>query len=319
MNRIALAAVALATVTMLGAGAASAETLRVALVLPGSVTDGTFNAAALKGIEAAKKKYDIDVSVRENVDFSQITEVLTGYARDGYDVVIGHGFQFAEPVLEIHADYPETWFILNTAQVAAAPNVASFDNRWGDAGYIAGAVAALVSKTGTIGHIGGIPVPPIEDYNAGFARGARRVNPDIDVLSAYVGSFSDVAKGAEITTSLIEQGADVVTSTGNENVVGTIQAAERGKVMAIGTAFDAYELAPDVIVTTALINMDVNIDKAIGQVIDGTITPEVHLLGLPEGGIGLAPFRGRFAQMITAEDQAVVDAVMADVMAGKTE
>jgi basic membrane protein A len=298
---------------------ASAETLRVALVLPGPISDGTFNSAAFKGIEAAKAKYDIEVSVRENTDIAQISEALTAYARDGYDVVIGHGFQFAEPVLEIHADYPDTWFIVNTAQVSAEPNVASFDNRWGDAGYIAGAVAGLMTQTGTVGHIGGIPVPVIEDYNAGFAKGAARVKPDIKVLSAYVGSFSDVAKGAEITTSLIEQGADVVTSTGNENVVGTIQAAGQAGVMAIGTAFDSYAMAPDTIVTTALINMDVNIDRAIGQVIDGSIKPQAYVLGLNEGGIGLAPFQGKFTAMIDADKQAVIDSVLADVAAGKIQ
>jgi basic membrane protein A and related proteins len=296
--------------------AAAADTLRVALVLPGSITDGTFNSAAHQGILAAQEKYDIEVSVRENTDFAQITEVVTSYARDGYDVVIGHGFQFAEPILEIHADYPDTWFIVNTAQVSAEPNVASFDNRWGDAGYIAGAVAALVTETGVIGHIGGIPVPVIEDYNEGFAAGAARINPEVRVLSAYVGSFSDIARGAEITTSLIEQGADVVTSTGNENVVGTIQAAGQAGIMAIGTAFDSYEMAPETIVTTALINMDVNIDRAIEEVVEGKIEPRVTVLGLEEGGIGLAPFRGRFADMITAEKQAEIDAVREDVRAG---
>jgi basic membrane protein A and related proteins len=298
--------------------AAQAETLRVALVLPGPISDGTFNSAAHKGIEAAKAKYGIEVSIRENTDFAQITEALTAYAREGYDVIIGHGFQFAEPVLEIHAEYPDTWFIVNTAQVSAAPNVASFDNRWGDAGYIAGAVAGLVTQKGTVGHIGGIPVPVIEDYNAGFARGAARVKPDIKVLSAYVGSFSDIAKGAEITTSLIEQGADVVTSTGNENVVGTIQAATQAGVMAIGTAFDSYAFAPDTIVTTALINMDVNIDMAIGKVIDKSIQPQAYVLGLNDGGIGLAPFRGKFEAMMGADKRAVIDAVLADVAAGKT-
>lgn len=312
-----LSAIFLALPVALAPVAGLAETLRVALVLPGSITDGTFNSAAYNGIQAAEEKYDIEVSIRENTDFAQITEALTGYARDGFDVVIGHGFQFAEPVMEIHADYPDTWFIVNTAQVAAEPNVASFDNEWGNAGYIAGAVAALVSETGTVGHIGGIPVPVIEDYNAGFAEGARRVNPDIEVLSAYVGSFSDIAKGAEITTSLIEQGADVVTSTGNENVIGTIQAASQAGVMAIGTAFDSYEAAPDTIVTTALINMGVNLDQAIGQVIDGTIAPRSYVLGLEEDGIGLAPFRGRFAEMISAEDQAVIDEVIADLRAGR--
>jgi basic membrane protein A len=296
--------------------AAAADTLRVALVLPGSITDGTFNSAAHRGILAAQENYDIDVSIRENTDFAQITEVLTSYARDGFDVIIGHGFQFAEPVLEIHADYPDTWFIVNTAQVEAAPNVASFDNRWGDAGYIAGAVAALVTESGVIGHIGGIPVPVIEDYNAGFAAGAARINPEVRVLSAYVGSFSDIARGAEITTSLIEQGADVVTSTGNENVVGTIQAAGQAGVMAIGTAFDAYEMAPETLVTTALINMGVNIDRAIGEVVAGTIEPRITVLGLEEDGIGLAPFRGRFADMITPEIQAQIDAVLEDVRSG---
>jgi basic membrane protein A and related proteins len=76
-----------------------ADTLHVALVLPGSVTEGTFNSAANTGIQTAKEKYDIDVSVRENTDFAEILEVVRSYARDGYDVVIGHGFQFAEPVL----------------------------------------------------------------------------------------------------------------------------------------------------------------------------------------------------------------------------
>lgn len=316
-----LGAAALLTAIPLGLAppGAAADTLRVALVLPGSITDGTFNSAAHQGILAAQQKYDIAVSIRENTDFAQITEVLLAYAREGYDVVIGHGFQFAEPVLEIHAGFPGTWFIVNTAIVAAEPNVASFDNRWGDAGYIAGAVAALVSEKGVIGHIGGIPVPVIEDYNAGFARGARRMNPDVRVLSAYVGSFSDIARGAEITTSLIEQGADVVTSTGNENVVGTIQAAAQAGVMAIGTAFDSYAFAPETIVTTALINMHVNIDLAIGSIIDGTIRPESYVLGLDEDGIGLAPFRGRFETILSADERARIDGLIADIRAGRVD
>jgi basic membrane protein A len=315
--RLHAAAIFLALPLGLAPLAAAAETLKVALVLPGSITDGTFNSAAHKGILAAQEKYDIEVSIRENTGNAEISEALIAFARDGYDIVIGHGFQFAEPVLEIHAEYPDTWFIVNTANVAAEPNVASFDNRWGDAGYIAGAVAALVSDKGVIGHIGGIPVPVIEAYNAGFERGAKRMNADVTVLSAYVGSFSDIARGAEITTSLIEQGADVVTSTGNENVVGTIQAAAQAGVMAIGTAFDSYEFAPDTIVTTALINMDVNIDLAVGRVIDGSIKPEAYVLGLNENGIGLAPFRGKFETTLSAEERASIDALIEDIRAGR--
>ncbi len=295
---------------------AMAASKKIALVLPGPVTDGTFNSAANKGIEAAKAKYDIDVVVRENTDFAQIEDVLRSYAEEGYDMVIGHGFQFGEPVMNIHAEYPDTFFVVNTAQVSAEPNVASFDNRWGDAGYIAGAVAALHSETGTIGHIGAIPVPVIEDYNEGFARGAKMMKPEINVLSAYVGSFSDIARGAEITTSLIEQGADVVTSTGNENVVGTIQAAQKAGVHAIGTAFDSQAMAPETIITTALINMDVNIDLAVGRLMDGTLEPKSYVLGLQENGIGLAPFR-EFEKDFTAEELAKIKQLVEDIRDGK--
>ena len=150
--------------------------------------------------------------------------------------------------------------MINTAKVAEAPNLASFDNRWGDIGYVAGALAGVLTKTGTIGGIGGIPVPVILEYNEGLERGAKRTRPDVKMLTAVVGSFSDVAKGKEVTLALIEKGADVVSPTGNESVIGTLEAAKEKGVLMIGTAFDSASFAPDTIVATALVNFDVNID-----------------------------------------------------------
>lgn len=291
--------------------------LKVALVLPGPITDGTFNSAANKGIEAAKKRFpNIQVSVRENTAMAQTDEALRSYARDGYHVVIGHGFQFAEPAQKIHKQFPKTWFIVNTAKAAAAPNLASFDNRWGDAGYVGGAVAAMVSKSGTIGHIGGVPVPAVQEYNEGFERGAKRINPGIKMLSAYVGSFTDIAKGKEITISLIERGADVVTATGNESVIGTLEAAKEKKVLMVGTAFDSAKFAPDTIVTTALVNFDVNLEMAIARVLDGSIQPRNYLLGFNDNGVGLAGF-GKFENQISAENKAKIRQLIADIKAGK--
>src|SRR4051794_32008152 len=117
-----------------GLAFAQTKELKVALVLPGSVTDGTYNSAADKGMKEAQKKYpQLKVSVRENTGFADSEEALLAYARDGYDIVIGHGFQFAEPAMKIHKQFPKTWFIVNTAKAAEAPNLAATDNRWGDA------------------------------------------------------------------------------------------------------------------------------------------------------------------------------------------
>ncbi|MDB5409608.1 MAG: family transporter substrate-binding protein [Rhodospirillales bacterium] len=309
--------VLLALFLLPGLAFAQTKELKVALVLPGSVTDGTYNSAADKGMKEAQKKYpQLKVSVRENTGFADSEEALLAYARDGYDVVIGHGFQFAEPAMKIHKQFPKTWFIVNTAKAADAPNLAATDNRWGDAGYIGGAVAASVSKTGIIGHIGGIPVPVIQEYNEGFERGAKHINPNIKMLSAYVGSFSDIAKGKEITISLIEQGADVVTSTGNENVVGTLEAAKEKKVMMIGTAFDSAEFAPDTVVTTMLVNFDVNLELVLGKIIDSTIEPKTYLLGLNENGIGVAPYR-KFEDKISPENKAKIAQIIDDIKNGK--
>ena len=308
---------------MAGASRSSAQVdphrpLKVALVLPGPVSDGTFNSAAAKGIKAAQEKYpNITVSIRENTGMAQSEAALFEYASNGYDVVIGHGFQFAEAAKKVHNQFPKTWFIVNTAKISEAPNLASFDNRWGDIGYVAGAIAGVMTKSGTIGAVGGIPVPVIQEYNEGFERGAKRTRPDVKVLSAYVGSFSDVAKGKEITLALIEKGADVVTATGNESVIGTLEAAKEKGVLMIGTAFDSASFAPDTVVTTALVNFDVNIDLAIGKILDGSIKPETYVLGFNENGIGLAGY-GKFDGKISAADKAKIQAIVDEVKAGKT-
>jgi basic membrane protein A and related proteins len=292
--------------------------LKVALILPGPVSDGTFNSAAVKGIKAAQAKYpNVTVSIRENTGMAQSEAALFEYASNGYDVVIGHGFQFAEAAKKIHNQFPKTWFIINTAKISEAPNLASFDNRWGDIGYVAGAIAGLMTKSGTIGAVGGIPVPVIQEYNEGFERGAKRTRPDVKTLTAFVGSFSDVAKGKEITLALIEKGADVVTATGNESVIGTLEAAKEKGVLMIGTAFDSSSFAPDTIVTTALVNFDVNIDLAIGKILDDTIKPETYVLGFNENGIGLASY-GKFDSKISAADKAKIQAIVDEVKAGKT-
>jgi len=292
--------------------------LKVALVLPGPVSDGTYNSAAAKGIKEAQAKYpNITVSIRENTGMAQSEAALFEYASNGYDVVIGHGFQFAEGAKKIHNQFPKTWFIITTAKVSEAPNLASFDNRWGDVGYVAGAIAGIMTKTGTIGVVGAIPVPVIQEYSEGFERGAKRTRPNSNTLSAYVGSFSDVAKAKEITLALIEKGADVVTATGNESVIGTMEAAKDKGVLMIGTAFDSASFAPDTVVTTALVNYDVNIDLAIGKVLDATIKPETYVLGFNENGIGLAGY-GKFDDKISAADKAKIQAIVDEIKAGKT-
>ena len=291
--------------------------LKVALLLPGTITDGTFCSAADKGMKAAEKKFpNIKVTMQENISFAQSEESMRAYARDGYDVVIGHGFQFAEPAAKLYKEFPKVQFIVNTAKWPARPISRRSTIVGATRAITAGYIAAMVTKTGIIGHAGGIPVPVIQEYNEGFERGAKRFNPerqDAVRLRRLVQRHRQ-RQGSDAQPD--RAGADVVTATGNESVIGTLEAAKEKKVLMIGTAFDSASFAPDTIVTTALVNFDVNLEMAISKILDGTIEPKNYLLGLNENGIGLAGY-GKFDNAISPENKAKVQALLADIKAGK--
>lgn len=312
-----LLSLSVAAVVSATASAQQTRPLKVAVVLPGSAADGTFNAAAVKAANNAKEKHpNLTVSVRENTAAAQTEQAINDYVHDGYDVIVGYGFEFGEIAAKVHAQSPKVWFVVNTANVEGAPNLASFDNRWVDAGYVGGAVAATVTKSGTIGTVGAIPVPAIQQYNEGFLKGAKLIKPDVKMLSAYVGSWNDVAKAKEITLGLIEQGADVVTATGNESVIGTVQAAKQKQVMMIGTFFDAAAFAPDTIVTTVVVNFDVPLEMAINKILDGTLEPKNYVLGFKEDALDLADFRA-FDQKISSDQKQRIKQLIADIKADK--
>jgi basic membrane protein A and related proteins len=156
----------------------------------------------------------------------------------------------------------------------------------------------------------------IQEYQEGFSSGAKHEKPEIKVLDAYVGSFSDVAKGKEVALSLIERGADVITVIGNEITIGAVQAAKEKHAYVISTTFDSAAIAPDTIITSVLVNFNVNIDLAVRKVIDKSIEPKNYLLGLNEGGLALAPYY-RFEDKIPAADKEKISKLVDDIKAGR--
>ena len=291
---------AIFVVLLLVAPAADAKTLKVALLLPGSISDASYNAGAYQGIKLAEKKHDIRISISESLPNAAIEETMLNYARDGFDVIIGHGFQFGEPALKLHKQFPKTWFAINGFYRGEAPNMMAVQNRYYELGVVFGTLSALVSKSGVLSNVTAISVPLIEEFNKGFREGAEKAKPGTKVLGGIVGSWSDVAKGKEITASHIEQGADVVTGLGNESVVGHYQAAKEAGVWALGMSFDAHGIAPDTIFTTALIKIESNIELMLNEIVNGTVEPKMYSLGFKENGLGIAPYRN-FEDKIPAD------------------
>jgi basic membrane protein A len=259
----------------------------------------------------------VEYVYQENVPQAEFEAAFREYAKAGYDVVIGHGFQFGDAALKVSTSFQKTKFIVTETGVTQAPNVASYQTRFGDMGFVAGALAAMMTKSGIIGNASAIPIPVITDYMEGFKLGAKYINPKVKALTTFVGSLSDVAKGKEGTLALIEQGADVVTSTGNENNIGTVLAAQEKKALAIATLSDMHDVAPGTVLVSIMVDFGAGIGKLIKEIMNDRFEPINYRLGFEEGGsVSLSSFH-EFEHQIPPETKQNLLEIINDIKSGK--
>ena len=164
--------------------AEAASGLKIALVMSGAANDQGWNQTAYEGTQKACEKYGCELAYTENVSTADIAAVFADYAGSGYDIVIGHGYEFGDPALEVAATYPDTKFICTEAD-AAADNVASYVMACEQTAYVEGIIAASMTKSGKIGAIGPIPGDSLVKIINGYEDGAKTINPDIDVQTAW--------------------------------------------------------------------------------------------------------------------------------------
>ncbi|AEI39419.1 BMP family protein [Paenibacillus mucilaginosus] len=273
-------------------GAPKKEEFKVALLTPGPVNDNGWNATAHAGLMKIKEELGAATVFSEKVGNSDSAEFIRGYAQDGYDVIIGHGFEYGDVMKEIAPEFPDTWFLVNSSTITQAPNVTSLSVNDREQGYLMGAVAALMSKSKTVAAIGGSNIPPIANSVKGFAEGARAVDPSINVLTAMTGDDSDVAKAKETAISFIEKGADVVMTNANQAGLGGIEAAKQKGVLAVGSNQDQNPSAPDTVVTSVIKDYPKAMTVVVKQMMEKKMKPEAQTIGVKDGAVYLAPFHG---------------------------
>jgi basic membrane protein A len=249
-----VAALALAGCQQGSSGTGGEKPFRVALLTPGPISDGGWNASAYDGLQLVKQELGAEVSNVQTGTPSEFVQGFRDYAEQGYDLVIGHGFEFQDPAMQVGREFPNTAFLVSSGSVHA-PNVASLTFHLDQATYLAGIVAASLSKTGRAGCVGGIKLPVIRTTFAGFEAGAKSVKPDFVVAEAYTGSFEDVAAAKAATDALIAQGADIIIHNADAAGLGVFQAAKAAGVLAFGTNRDQADVAPDTVLASAVISI----------------------------------------------------------------
>ncbi len=274
---------------LLGAGPARAET-KVALVMTGSINDGGWNQLAHQGLEAVGRKPGFKVTFVENVSQARISQVVRGYADDGYDLIIGHGYEFGGPFLEIAPDYQKTHFFASTfkPQPAVPGNVEYADLCYFDLGYAAGALAALSSPGGkSVGFVGGGDNPTQQRWMRTFIAGAKAAVPGINPVGVVTGDYDNAAKGREAAQTMIGNGADVIFHAANVTGLGAIKGATAKGVKVIGCYTDQTELAPALMVTSFRIKLDSMVETIAAQQQSGTFAggaewkPAIHEIWEP--------------------------------------
>jgi basic membrane protein A len=284
--------------------------VKVAMVLPGSIADQGYNAAAYAGLLAVEETYGAEIAFTEMVQFADHEEIFRGYINEGYNIIIAHGLEFGDAIELLSPEYPDTKFIIVNG-VVAGPNYASLQPQLREATYVAGYVCGKMSETDKVGAIGGFAYPTIVAWLEGFRLGAEAASPDIEATIAYIDSFDDIALGKEAALAQISAGADCVCHIADAAGIGVIQAAEEEGVRAVGFAFDQNELAPDTVVTSAIVDYGKMILDAVGAILDGTFEfNTVHKPGLASGAISVADFHGLVPEDIVAEAEDLEQQIM---------
>ena len=264
--------------------AADGEGLKVALLLSGAANDQGWNQTAYEGAQKACEKYGYELAYTENLEVADISAAFADYAGAGYDVVIGHGYEFGDPALEVAETYPDTKFICTEAD-ASADNVASYVMACEQTAYVEGIIAASTSESGKLGAIGPIPGDSLVKIINGYEDGAKSVNPDIEVQTAWTNSFVDTQLAQEAAKAMIDNGVDVIKHCANACGNGAMTAAVEAGIWCQGDSYDQSSLAPGNILDSAIYNLDVVIDTALGSVADGSFEGDVYNLGMADGAV----------------------------------
>jgi len=293
----------------------ASKPLRVGLLTPGSINDGGWNAIAYEGLQRAKNELGAEVSHQETKTPAEMAEGFRAYGSKGFDVAFGHGFEYQDPARKAGAEFPKTVFI-TTSGTTIAPNVAPMRFELEEATYLLGVIAARESKTGKAGLVGGINLPSIASTFLAFKAGAQSVNPNFDVREIYTGNFDDLGAAKLATLSLVNAGADFIFHQANEAGRGVFQACSERKVRCFGSNKNQNDLAPDVIVASAVLDVPGAIVKMVRMVKDGQFKPEIQYFGMNEGVVTLE-WNDALKSQVSPETVAEVARLEEEIKSGK--
>jgi basic membrane protein A and related proteins len=259
---------------------------------------------------------DAHISHVETRTPAEFEESFRQYGAQGYDLVIGHGFEFQDAAERVGPDFPGTVYVTSSGN-RVGPNVAPIVFGFQDASWLAGVLAARLSRSGTLGVIGGQELPPVRNSFDAFAAGARSVRPDVRILTAYIGNWDDASAAREQALAQIGRGADLIFQNADAAGLGIFQAARQSRaVLVFGANSNQNEVAPDVIIGSVVIDLPRAFLQVAREVRAGVFEARVLYLGTRAGVVRLELNPG-LSDRITPEVRAELDSVQRAISDGR--
>jgi len=298
-----------------------AEAVKVGLVTDiGGLNDRGFNSLANEGLEQAATELGADIRVLESESDADYIPNLSTLADEGYDLIISVGFLMGEATHQAAEAYPDTNFAIvdfayggegcEETNSCELPNLQGLLFKEQETGYLAGYLAGLVTESNTISSVGGIKIPPVDRFIAGYQAGAKASNPDIKTLNGYSEDFVDQAKCKELALDQIAEGSDVVFQVAGGCGLGALDAASEKGVWGIGVDADQAFLGEHVL-TSSLKRVNEAVFQTIVGQSEGAFTGGgVTLFGLAEEGVGLGEFSPNAPQEAIDETLAQVPLII---------
>jgi basic membrane protein A len=296
-----------------GSGTAA---VKAGLVIDSSgLGDKSVNDQAYEGLLRAESRLKVEVKLMEPRDSSQFFDMNQLLADSGYQIVINNAFSMADAVTQVADAYPQVQFVILDT-VVDKPNVISATYETHKGSFLAGVVAAMTSKSGIIGFVGGMKIPTIERFEVGYIEGAKYINPGITVISKYVGNdanaWSDAARGKALTEDLASNGADVVYHAAGGTGLGVIDGCASRGIWAIGVNIDQEYIAPDTVLTSMLTRGDNAVFQAIEAQTKGVKLGNRLVMDLDNDGVGVV-----LSRHLSAEVKAKVEEVKRKIISGE--
>lgn len=291
--------------------------VRIGVLIPGSKEDHGWMESAYGGVKAMQARHGDKAKITwiENVKFGDMEQVLVQLASKN-DMVIGAAGQTQAAVLKVAKRFPAVRFTIVGPTGQPTANVAQYDVLQAQIGYVAGAVAAMLSKKGAVSYVGGLEIPAVVNTGIEFANGAKSVRPEIRCITSYTGDFDDVAKAKEATITAIAQGADIHYSILNLGGRGMEQAAREAGTKMIGGYSNYCGNGNPLYVAYTVSGIGFMVEYAIDQMVAGTWKPEYKPFGLAMGPRSAAI---DVCGATTPAMLAKIDSIERDLVSGKVQ